>query len=161
VSGIRGIFGTDLTPENIVRFSAAYGTWLEGGKVVLGRDTRVTGQICENLIASTLQSVGCDVVKVGVVPTPTVAMRVLKHHADGGIIISASHNPEQWNALKLLNSKSEFLDDEQGKAVIQLSKEKEFNFQPYNKVGTLTEDPNALDHHINQILDLSYIDIDQ
>src|SRR5690625_4299643 len=123
VSGIRGIFGTDLTPENIVQFSAAYGTWLNGGKVVLGRDTRVTGQLCENLIASTLQAAGSDVVTVGVVPTPTVAMAVLKHKAAGGIIISASHNPNQWNALKLLNDKSEFLDNNQGQRVLQISKE--------------------------------------
>src|SRR6056297_2145829 len=114
VSGIRGIFGSHLNPENLVRFTAAYGTWLNGGTVVVGRDTRVTGQICEEIVCATLQSVGCDVVKVGITPTPTVAMGVLKHQADGAIIISASHNPEEWNALKLLNSKSEFLDDSQG-----------------------------------------------
>ncbi|MDZ7807860.1 MAG: hypothetical protein U5K71_12205 [Gracilimonas sp.] len=109
VSGIRGIFGTDLTPQNLSKFTAAYGTWLKGGTVVVGRDSRVTGQLCEDIVAATLASVGCDVVKVGIVPTPTVAMGVLKHKAAGGIIISASHNPAEWNALKLLNEKSEFL----------------------------------------------------
>lgn len=160
VSGIRGIFGTDLTPENLTRFTAAYGTWLEGGTVVVGRDTRVTGQICEDIVCSTLQSVGCNVIKVGVVPTPTVAMSVLKHHASGGIIISASHNPEEWNALKLLNNKSEFLDAEQGKKVIEISQSKSFSYKKYDKIGSLTIDNNALDYHIDQILKLPYIDAD-
>jgi phosphomannomutase len=161
VSGIRGIFGTDLTPENIIQFSAAYGTWLNGGNVVLGRDTRVTGQLCEDLIASTLQATGCNVIKAGVVPTPTVAMAVLKHNSAGGIIISASHNPKQWNALKLLNGKSEFLDAEQGRQVIQRSKEKYFAYQPYDRIGNLSEDTKALDDHINQILKLPYINPDK
>src|SRR5699024_168914 len=90
VSGIRGIFGTDLTPENLTRFTAAFGSWAQNGKIIVGRDTRVTGQICEDIVSATLQSVGCDVVKVGVASTPTVAMAVLKHQADGAIIISRS-----------------------------------------------------------------------
>lgn len=124
VSGIRGIFGTDLTPENLARFTAAYGTWIDRGTVVVGRDTRVTGPLCEDIVCSTLQAVGCDVVKVGVVPTPTVAMSVLEQDADGGIILSASHNPAEWNALKLLNEKSEFLDSDQGQQVIELSEDR-------------------------------------
>jgi phosphomannomutase len=158
VSGIRGIFGTDLTPQNIVQFSAAYGTWLGGGKVVLGRDTRVTGPLCEDLITATLQSTGCDVIKVGVVPTPTVAMAVLEHNAAGGIIISASHNPKEWNALKLLNNKSEFLDSGQGQEVIQRSKEGDFAYQPYDQTGQVSTDSEALDHHINKIIGLPYIE---
>lgn len=157
VSGIRGVYGEDLHPLNLTQFAAAFGTWLEGGTVVLGRDTRVTGQICEDLVTATLQSVGCNVIKTGIVPTPTVAMAVLNHQADGGIIISASHNPEEWNALKLLNSKSEFLDAEQGKAVIQLSKQQEFNYQQFDKIGSVTEDSHALDRHISAILELPYI----
>lgn len=157
VSGIRGIFGTDLTPENLTRFTAAYGTWLEGGTVVVGRDTRVTGKLCENIVISTLQSVGCDVVRVGVVPTPTVAMAVLKHKAAGGIIISASHNPAEWNALKLLNRKSEFLDADQGKKVIEISEQGSFNYQPYDKIGRVINDPDALSYHIDEILKLPYI----
>ncbi|HYW36337.1 MAG TPA: phosphoglucosamine mutase [Balneolaceae bacterium] len=157
VSGIRGIFGTDLTPENLTRFSAGFGAWLDGGKVVVGRDTRVTGQICEDLVAATLQSCGCDVVKVGIVPTPTVAMAVLKHNAAGAVIISASHNPEQWNALKLLNGKSEFLDAEQGQQVIEHSEKKNFRYQSFNQIGGVTEDSTALADHINQILELPYI----
>src|SRR5699024_158294 len=103
VSGSGGIFGKDLTPENISRFTAAFGSWSEHGKIVVGRDTRVTGPICEDIVTETLQAVGCDIVKVGVAPTPTVAMAVQKHNADGAIIISSSPNPAQSNALKLLD----------------------------------------------------------
>lgn len=158
VSGIRGVYGSDLTPQNLARFTAAYGTWLKGGTVVVGRDTRVTGQICEDIVCATLQSVGCNVIKVGVVPTPTVAMSVLKHNAAGGIIISASHNPSEWNALKLLNSKSEFLDSEQGRRVIEISESVSFDYKKFDEVGTLSEDPHALEDHIDRILALPYID---
>ncbi len=160
VSGIRGVFGTDLTPENLTQFTAAFGHWTGGGKIVVGRDTRVTGQICEDIVCATLQSVGCDVIKVGVVPTPTVAMGVLKHEADGAIIISASHNPEEWNALKLLNSKSEFLDADQGNDVIDISKKQSYSYKKFDQIGSATEDPDLLDYHIQKILDLSYIDPD-
>jgi len=157
VSGIRGVFGTDLTPENLTRFTAAFGNWSGSGKIVVGRDTRVTGQICEDIVCATLQSVGCDVIKVGIAPTPTVAMGVLKHQADGAIIISASHNPEEWNALKLLNNKSEFLDDSQGKKVIEISEEKSYSYKKYDQTGSVTEDNKLLDYHIKKILDLPYI----
>lgn len=158
VSGIRGIFGTDLTPENLARFTAAYGTWLKGGKVVVGRDSRISGKLCEDIVVSTLKSVGCTVVKVGIVPTPTVAMGVLKHNADGGIIISASHNPGEWNALKLLNAKSEFLDAEQGKEVIALSESGDFSYVDAFHLGEEIEDQELLSHHIEAILDLPFID---
>lgn len=157
VSGIRGIFGTDLTPQNLAKFTAAYGTWLKGGTVVVGRDSRVTGKVCEDIVAATLASVGCDVVKVGIIPTPTVAMGVLKHNAAGGIIISASHNPAEWNALKLLNEKSEFLDADQGGKVIEIAESGEFTYQPYDKIGTITEDHDLLEDHIDKILELPYI----
>lgn len=157
VSGIRGIFGSHLNPENLVTFAAAYGTWLDGGRVVVGRDSRVTGQICEDIVCATLQSVGCDVIKIGIAPTPTVAMGVLKHKAAGGIILTASHNPEQWNALKLLNSKSEFLDAEQGKKVLDIAEKGDFSYKLYNEIGTITEDSEAIDYHIEKVLELPYI----
>lgn len=160
VSGIRGIFGSYLTPENLVNFTAAYGTWLDGGTVVVGRDSRVTGQICEDIVCATLQSTGCDVVKAGIAPTPTVAMGVLKHNAAGGIILTASHNPAEWNALKLLNHKSEFLDADQGKEVLDLAKKGTFTFHMYDKIGSITEDHEITEYHIQKILDLSYIDTD-
>lgn len=158
VSGIRGIFGSHLTPENIVKFTAAYGTWLDGGTVVVGRDSRVTGQICEDIVCATLQSVGCDVVKAGIAPTPTVAMGVLKHSAKGGLIITASHNPEQWNALKMLNEKSEFLDPEQGKKVLEITENNKISYKPFDKIGSVIEDKELLSYHIQKILDLPYID---
>ncbi len=158
VSGIRGIFGTDLTPENLVHYSAAFGTWLNGGTVVVGRDSRVTGQICEDIVAATLQSVGCDVIKTGIAPTPTVAMAVLKHKAHGGIIITASHNPEQWNALKLLNEKSEFLDADQGKEVITIADKQTFSYRKFDSIGNILTDEDAIADHIDAILELPYID---
>lgn len=158
VSGIRGIFGTHLTPENLVTFTAAYGTWLGGGTVVVGRDSRVTGQICEDIVCATLQSTGCDVIKVGIATTPTVAMGVLRHNAAGGIILTASHNPAQWNALKLLNGKSEFLDADQGKAVLDIAEKSPFSYKMYDAIGTLTTDDSLDEYHINEILKLPYID---
>lgn len=157
VSGIRGIFGTDLHPENLTRFAAAYGSWTGGGKVVIGRDSRVTGALCESVVSAALQSVGCDVIKLGVVPTPTVAMGVLRHHADGGIVISASHNPAEWNALKLLNEKSEFLDDAQGREVIKRAEEGSFNYKTYEYTGSEFMDETLSRHHIEAILDQHYI----
>lgn len=160
VSGIRGIFGTDLTPENLARFAAAYGTWAKGGTIVLGRDSRVTGELCEHIVASALQSVGCNVIKLGIVPTPTVAMAVLRHKAAGGIVISASHNPAQWNALKLLNDKSEFLDAQQGAEVMRIANEVGPMYVTYDKIGTLDADETISDWHIDEILNLPYINAD-
>lgn len=160
VSGIRGIFGTDLTPENLSRFTAAFGTWAKNGKIIVGRDTRVTGQICEDIVAATLQSVGCDVIKVGVAPTPTVAMAVHKHEADGAIIISASHNPADWNALKLLNDKSEFLNADEGREVIEISENQSYSYKKFDQIGSVETDKEALDFHIRKILELPYINRD-
>ncbi len=158
VSGIRGVFGRDLTPENLVRFTSAYGTWLEGGTVVVGRDTRVSGALCQELVSAALRSVGCEVIRVGVAPTPTVAMAVLNHGADGGIVISASHNPAEWNALKLLNERSEFLDAAQGERVIEISESGEIAYRGYDRLGGVSDDEGALEHHIERILALPYID---
>lgn len=158
VSGIRGIFGSHLTPQNLVSFTSAYGTWLKGGTVVVGRDSRVTGQICEDIVCATLQSVGCDVIKIGIAPTPTVAMSVLEHNAAGGIILTASHNPAQWNALKLLNSKSEFLDSNQGSDVLKIAESDEFDYKPYDQIGSISVDDNAIKNHIEKVLELPYID---
>ncbi len=161
VSGIRGIFGSHLNPENLVQFTAAYGTWLSGGTVVVGRDSRVTGQICEDIVCATLQSVGCSVIKTGIAPTPTVAMGVLRHKAAGGIILTASHNPEQWNALKLLNGKSEFLDAEQGSEVLKIAEENSFDYKLFDEIGVAKADNDIIDFHIEKILELPYINAEQ
>lgn len=161
VSGIRGIFGEDLNPENLARFAAAYGTWAKGGTIVLGRDSRVTGELCEQVVAAALQSVGCSVIKVGVVPTPTVAMGVLRYQAAGGIVISASHNPAQWNALKLLNGASEFLDASEGAAVMDIvNSQAGPAYVSFDKIGTVTSDHTLAQYHIDEILKLPYINRD-
>lgn len=157
VSGIRGIFGPDLNPENLARYSAAFGQWTGGGTVVVGRDSRVTGELCEQVVVAALQSVGCNVIKTGIVPTPTVAMAVLKHKAAGGIILSASHNPAEWNALKMLNSKSEFLDADEGAVVLKIA-EKGIIYAAWDQIGTVTEDSDAVQTHVDSILALPYID---
>lgn len=161
VSGIRGIFGTDLTPENTARYAAAFGTWADGGKIVVGRDTRVTGPLLEEVVVAALRSVGCGVVRVGVVPTPTVAMAVLKHEAAGAVILSASHNPAEWNALKFLNGKSEFLSPEEGKEVLDIAANEAIRYVAYDVLGSVSDDPDALDYHIQKILELPYIDRDR
>lgn len=162
VSGIRGIFGIDLHPINLATFTAAYGEFIGQGAVVVGRDSRVSGQVCEDIVCATLQSKGLDVIKVGIVPTPTVAMAVLKHEAQGGIIISASHNPGQWNALKLLNHKSEFLDAEEGKKVLEIAdKTDRITFKDAFNLGQIKTYEDAVSHHIQQIIELPYIDVEQ
>ncbi len=160
VSGIRGIFGTDLNPENLARYSAAFGQWTGGGTVVVGRDSRVTGELCERVVVAALQSAGCNVIKTGIVPTPTVAMAVLKHKAAGGIILSASHNPAEWNALKMLNSKSEFLDASEGAEVLKIA-ESGISYSAWDQLGTVTEDAEAVRTHVDSILALPYIDADK
>lgn len=161
VSGIRGIFGPDLNPENISQFSAAFGTWTNSGTIVLGRDTRQSGEIIEQSVVTALRAKGCRVIRVGIVPTPTVAMGVLRYKADGGIAITASHNPEQWNGLKFLNSKSEFLDQEQIKEVIKLSESKSISYKTYQEIGEMVIDDGLTEHHIDEILKLPYIKPDE
>ncbi len=158
VSGIRGIYGTDLNPENIAKYSAAFGTWCKGGTVVVGRDSRTTGEVCEKIVSAALQSVGCDVILTGIATTPTIAMAVLKHKAAGAIILSASHNPAEWNALKMLNSKSEFLDADEGAAVLKFAETDTIAYKTHEHLGSITVDHDALDYHIQKILELPYID---
>lgn len=161
VSGIRGIVGRDLYPENIARYAAAFGTWAKGGRIVVGRDTRVSGPMLEEVVVAALQSVGCDVVRIGVAPTPTIAMAVLKHDASGAVILSASHNPAEWNALKFLNAKSEFLAPEQGHDVLGIAASGSIQYVSYAELGSVAFDEDALMYHIDKILDLPYIHRDQ
>lgn len=157
ISGIRGIFGTDLTPQNLTLFASSFGTWLGGGRVVVGRDSRVTGELCERIVTASLQATGCDVINLGIVPTPTVAMGVLQYRAAGGIVISASHNPAEWNALKLLNGKSEFLDQDQGDQVIRIARNHSIRYKMFHETGGAWRNETMIDAHIDAILDLPYI----
>jgi phosphomannomutase len=158
VSGIRGIVGQDLNPENVTRYTAAFGTGAKG-PIIVGRDTRVSGPLFEDVVVAALRAVGCPVIKVGIQPTPTVAMAVLKHKAAGAVILSASHNPAEWNALKFLNGKSEFLSPEEGQKVLDIAASGSSKFVSYDQIGSLTSDDEALDYHIQKILELPYIDV--
>ncbi len=160
VSGIRGVVGETLTPENLVQFVAAFGQWLGGGTVVVGRDSRVTGEMVEHIVVGTLQAVGCDVIKIGVLPTPTVQMAIEKLGAAGGIAITASHNPIQWNALKLMNSEGMFLDAEQGQAVIELASKNKFSWKDWQGVGGVHNYDRAVADHMEAILALPYLNVE-
>ena len=165
VSGIRGVFGDGLDPAALVRYAAAFGAWLRreaGGAptVVVGRDGRVTGDVCARLVTATLQSAGCHVVDGGQATTPSVAMGVLKHDADGAVILSASHNPAEWNALKLLDGAGEFLGPDEGAAVLALADEGvAAHTVGYDRLGTYRTD-DLLPYHVEKILDLPYVDAD-
>jgi len=161
ISGIRGIYGAGLDALVLVRYSLAFGTFCLNQsnhlpkRVVVGRDARVSGEVCTQIVVGTLRSLGIEVIDAGLVPTPTVAMAVLFEQARGGIILSASHNPEEWNALKLLNEKSEFLSPEEGQVVMDLARNTEapdhLNIQP-----GLMRTGDYIPRHINAILDLPY-----
>lgn len=170
ISGIRGTIGgpagEGLTPIDAVKFASAYAVWLKGstsGKkptVVLGRDARISGQMVEHLVSGALMGMGLNVVNLGMATTPTVEMAVPVLKADGGIILTASHNPKQWNALKLLNSKGEFLSSADGEDILQLVKNGNFIFSEINEIGTLVSNNNMNDYHIRKILELPLVDVE-
>ena len=165
ISGIRGTIGgkpnNNLTPIDIVESTAAYGSWLisnfknEKIKVVIGRDARISGQMVENLCIGTLQSLGIDVVNLGLSTTPTVEIAVPMEKAHGGIILTASHNPKEWNALKLLNNKGEFISAEDGQLLLEIIKENDFNFCNVDNIGNVTEDQTYFTKHIEEILKIN------
>lgn len=166
ISGIRGTIGgkpgETLSPLDVVKFTAAYGSWLleKNGskKVVIGRDGRISGELIQNIVISTLNALGIDVVNLGLSTTPTVEMAVVMEEADGGIILTASHNPKEWNALKLLNHKGEFISGGDGKIVLEKAEKADFEFSPVDKLGTVTEDDSYLHKHIDAILSLPLVD---
>ncbi|MCX6275980.1 MAG: phosphoglucosamine mutase [Bacteroidetes bacterium] len=170
ISGIRGTIGgkpgDGLSPLDIVKFTAAFGTWLlnkstkpKKHTIIIGRDARISGEMVQNLVAGTLKGLGIDVVYLGLSTTPTVEMSVVEHKADGGIIITASHNPKQWNALKLLNGKGEFISAADGVEVLKIADAEAFNFAEVTKLGKSVSDPNAIQKHIDKILALPLVDI--
>ena len=159
ISGIRGIFGSGLDAGVLVRYAAAYGAWCRRStprpKVVVGRDARVSGPVCAEIVVATLRSIGCDVVDAGLAATPTIAMAVLAESASGGIVLSASHNPAEWNALKLLNEKSEFLSPEEGAEVMRLAEQRAMPGASHTEIG-FCRSRDFLDHHIERILALPF-----
>jgi phosphomannomutase len=173
ISGIRGTIGgktgDNLTPLDIVKFTAAFGTLLireapasQTGvhkKIVVGRDGRISGAMVKNLVISTLNALGIDVIDLDYSTTPTVEMAVVFENAAGGIILTASHNPKEWNALKLLNSKGEFISGEEGIKMLEIAAKEDFNFAPVDKLGCVTTDSEALQKHIDAIINYELVDI--
>ena len=167
ISGIRGTIGgktgDNLTPLDIVKFTAAFGTLLmkesTNRKIIVGRDGRMSGAMVKNLVVSTLQALGLDVVDLDYSTTPTVEMAVVFENAAGGIILTASHNPKEWNALKLLNSKGEFINSEEGIKVLDIAEREDFVFAPVDKLGTVTTDEHALQKHIDAIIAYPLVDL--
>ena len=164
ISGIRGTIGgapdDNLTPIDAVKFAAAYGTWLKKHiyktrvKVVVGRDARISGEMVQNLVQYTLVGLGIDVVDIGLSTTPTVEVVVTMEQADGGIILTASHNPKQWNALKLLNNKGEFLNAQEGEEILRIAAANEFTFAEVDALGHITHNDTYIQRHIDAVLSL-------
>jgi phosphomannomutase len=167
ISGIRGTIGgkpgDGLSPIDIVTFAAAYGAWLQGtnpssNQIVLGRDARISGSMVSSLVANTLIGLGWDVLDIGLSTTPTVELAVPWTQSAGGIIITASHNPAQWNALKLLNDAGEFISDADGKAMLELAENLDFNFAEVTALGKIISDDTFLQQHIDHVLGLRWVD---
>jgi phosphomannomutase len=171
ISGIRGTIGgkvsENLTPLDVVKFSAAYGKWIktqrrkETYKVVVGRDARISGKMVQSLVMQTLSGMGIHVVDLGLSTTPTVEIAVTMEHADGGVILTASHNPKQWNALKLLNKDGEFLNAEEGEQILKFVEEEDFDFAEVNDLGKISFHNAYIDLHIEEVLKLNLVEVDQ
>ena len=170
ISGIRGTIGgrvgEGLSPLDVVRFTAAYATFIAQGltdrqkKIVVGRDARISGAMVDQLVCGTLMGMGFDVVNIGLASTPTTEMAVVFEEAAGGIILTASHNPKQWNALKLLNEKGEFLNDAEGKQVLAIAEADDFVFADVDSLGKLTVREDATERHIQAVLSLPLVDVE-
>ncbi len=169
ISGIRGTIGgktgDNLTPVDAVKFASAYGTWLKGYrnksdlKVVVGRDARISGPMIHNLVVNTLIGLGIDIIDLGLSTTPTVEIAVPLENADGGIILTASHNPKQWNALKLLNEKGEFLSGAEGEKILEIAKAEAFDFAEVDDLGEIQINDAYMDIHIDEVLNLPLVDV--
>ena len=175
ISGIRGTIGgkvgDNLTPLDTVKFASAYGTWLKSQqpatnsqhhklKVVVGRDARISGPMVHNLVVNTLVGLGIDVIDLGLSTTPTVEIAVPMEHADGGIILTASHNPKQWNALKLLNHKGEFLSAADGEKILDIAEAEDFDFSDVDSLGEITTNDAYMDIHIDEVLNLPLVNVE-
>lgn len=170
ISGIRGTIGgptgDTLNPLDIVKFTSAYATFIsrksqgQSGKIIVGRDARISGEMVKNVVCGTLMGMGYDVINIGLATTPTTELAVRMSGADGGIIITASHNPRQWNALKLLNSEGEFLTAADGKEVLDIADKEDFCYADVDHLGHYMEDASYDDRHIQNVLDLELVDTD-
>ncbi len=169
ISGIRGTIGgkpgEGLSPLDVVKFTAAYAVWAKFAtgktkvKIIVGRDARISGQMVSSLVIATLNGMGCDVVNIGLATTPTTEIAVTEENADGGIILTASHNPKQWNALKLLNSNGEFLNAEEGATILEIAESEDFVFAEVDELGTTVE-KDYTEIHVQKVLDLELVDVE-
>lgn len=159
MSGIRGIVGNDFTPEYVTMYSGAYGVFSKRKKIVVGRDSRRSGEMLKNAVIAGLLSVGCEVIDLGIVPTPTVLLNVKELKAEGGIAITASHNPSEWNALKLINKNGEFLSEEEGKILDKII-EKDFERVKWSEIKDVFNDEKGVERHIERIFKLKKINFD-
>ncbi len=168
ISGIRGTIGgkpgEGLSPLDVVKFTASYATWAKQStekkrlKIVVGRDARISGEMVSSIVVSTLVGMGCDVVNIGLATTPTTELAVTEENADGGIILTASHNPKQWNALKLLNNKGEFLNAAEGEKILEIADAEDFNFSDVDDLGKVSE-KDYTDFHVQHVLNLELVDV--
>ena len=171
ISGIRGTiggkFGDNLTPIDAVNFGCAYGQWIinrnpdKKPTVVIGRDARISGQMIQNFVQNSLISLGINVIDLDLSTTPTVELMVKEHDAEGGIIITASHNPTEWNALKLLDENGEFLNSDEGEKIIKISESKNFIFSNVHELGKVIKSYDSMKKHIDSVLDLSLVDVEK
>lgn len=160
ISGIRGIVGDGLDPEIIVKYTNAYADFIGSGKVVVGRDARITGELVNQIVTGTLLAKGLDVVDLGIVPTPTVLFNVKELNANGGIVITASHNPNEWNALKLLNGSGQFMSPDEHETMKKYL-DKKSSYKYWDKIGKQTVFTEGLKNHFDAILELPLIDVDR
>lgn len=159
ISGIRGVIGRTLTPEIAAKYGAAFGTWANGGSVVIGRDSRVSGPMVKNSVIAGLEATGCRVVDIGIVPTPTVEIATKNLKAHGGIAITASHNPVEWNALKLIGPQGRFLSEDALNEVLEIADNRRFSYSAWDHLGKTEFYDYAIKDHIDLISDLEYLDI--
>lgn len=159
ISGIRGLVGDGLDPETLVKYTSAYADFINTGKIVIGRDARISGEMVKNIVTGTLLAKGLDVIDIGITPTPTVQYTVKNLKANGGIAISASHNPNEWNALKLLNGTGQFLTPEENAEMLKLLDNKNNRYKLWNELGKYTFFKEGLYNHKDDVLNMSLIDI--
>jgi phosphomannomutase len=157
ISGIRGIVGSSLDPQIIIEYANAFGRFLKRGKVVVGRDSRPSGEYISHLVSSVMAMTGCDVIDLGIVPTPTVELEIVRHKAAGGIAVTASHNPAEWNALKLFNSLGEFITRQQYRRLERIISQKKAGYVAYDKLGSVVRDEGAIERHIKSVLKLKAV----
>jgi phosphomannomutase len=159
ISGVRGIVGVSLTPDIIQKYALAFGTFMNKSPIIIGRDSRTSGTLISSILKGCLQATGCDVIDIGIVPTPTVQMEILHHKAAGGVAVTASHNPSEWNGFKFMDGKGQFLSPDKAAQVFELADRGDFTYKDWKQVGTESINKEANERHIKAILKLPFINV--